>query len=61
RRLREYGFLHGNAKKIRMLVQLVLHVVIMPQPPRPRPVFACPHCKQPMRIVCFRNSYRQPG
>ena len=60
RRLREYGFLHGNAKKIRMLVQLVLHVVIRPQPPRPRPVFACPHCDQAMRIVPFRNDYRHP-
>jgi hypothetical protein len=61
RRLREYGFLHGNAKKIRMLVQLILHVVIRPQPPRPRPVFACPHCNKPMRIVRFRNDYRHPG
>jgi hypothetical protein len=61
RRLREYGFLHGNAKKIRMLVQLVLHVILRPQPPRPRPVFVCPHCNRPMRIMQFRNEYRQPG
>ena len=61
RRVRDYGFLHGNAKKIRLLVQLILHVIIRPQPPRPRPVFACPHCNRPMRILRFRNDYRQPG
>jgi hypothetical protein len=61
RRLREYGFLHGNAKKIRMLVQLILHVVLRPQPPRARPVFVCPHCNRPMHIVQFRNEYCRPG
>lgn len=61
RRLREYGLLHGNAKKIRLLVQLLLHVVIRPQAPRPRPLFACPCCNQPMRVVAFRNDYHRPG
>jgi len=28
RRVRDYGFLHGNAKKLLFLVQLILHVVI---------------------------------
>jgi Putative transposase len=28
RRVRDYGFLHGNAKKLLSLVQLILHVVI---------------------------------
>jgi len=28
RRVGDYGFLHGNAKKLLALVQLILHVVI---------------------------------
>jgi len=30
RRVRDYGFLHGNATKLLFLVQLVLQVVIQP-------------------------------
>jgi putative transposase/transposase-like zinc-binding protein len=53
RRVRDYGFLHGNAKTLLKLVQLVLHVVINATTPRPRPVFTCPHCHAPMQIVAF--------
>jgi hypothetical protein len=51
RRVRDYGFLHGNAKQRLHLVQRVLHVVINTITARPRPVFTCPHCHAPMQIV----------
>lgn len=61
RRVRDYGFLHSNAKKMRTLIQLILHVIIQQLQPRPRPVFLCPCCKSPMMIVKFRRSVGHPG
>jgi len=55
RRVRDYGFLHGNAKKLLSLVQLVLQVLIEACVPRPRPVFKCPRCHAPMQIMAFRQ------
>jgi len=57
RRVRDYGFLHGNSKKLLFLVQLILHVVLEVTKQRPRPVFKCPYCQSPMIILGFR----QPG
>lgn len=54
RRVRDYGFLHANAKKLLSLVQLVLHVVIHEVPFRSRPAFKCPLCKSPMVLIGFR-------
>jgi hypothetical protein len=53
RRIRDYGFLHGNAKKLLSLVQMVLQVLIETCAPRPRPVFKCPKCQAPMQIMAF--------
>ena len=61
RRVRDYGFLHGNAKKLLFLVQLILHVVIKGIEQRPRPAFKCPCCKTPMMIVGFRLNPWKPG
>lgn len=61
RRVRDYGFLHSNAKKMRALIQLILHVIIQQLQPRPRPDFRCPCCKSPMMMVRFRRNIRQPG
>ena len=61
RRVRDYGFLHGNAKKLLFLVQLILHVVIKEIGHRPRPVFKCPYCKAVMVILGFRPSAWNPG
>jgi site-specific recombinase XerD len=61
RRVRDYGFLHGNAKKMLALIQLVLRVIIEIDPPRPRPVFKCPKCKAPMTIIGFRRPVLIPG
>jgi len=55
RRARDYGFLHGNAKRLLKLVQLVLRVMIKTNPLRPRPFFKCPHCKAAMEITAFRR------
>ena len=54
RRVRDYGFLHANAKKLLSLVQLVLRVVIPEMPLRDRPAFKCPRCKSPMSVIGFR-------
>lgn len=54
RRVRDYGFLHPNAKKLMTLVQLVLHVVIPEVPIRNRPAFKCPRCKSSMVVIGFR-------
>ena len=41
RRSRDYGFLHGNAKRWLMLIQWVLKVFIAPFNVTPRPAFTC--------------------
>lgn len=61
RRVRDYGFLHSNAKKLLSLVQLILHVIIKKLAPRQRPVFKCPCCMASMLIVEFRRHVRSPG
>jgi hypothetical protein len=61
RRVRDYGFLHSNAKKMRTLIQLILHVIIQQLQLRPKPVFLCPCCKSPMMIMKFRRNVMLPG
>lgn len=41
-RSRDYGFLHGNNKRVIQLLHLVLKV--RPPPPKERPPFCCRHC-----------------
>ena len=50
-RVRDYGFLHGNAKPLLKLVQLVLHVLITAATPKPRPIVSCPSCRGVMQVV----------
>ena len=61
RRVRDYGFLHGNAKRLLFLIQLILHVMIEGISKRPRPVFKCPCCKSSMVILGFRQFALEPG
>ena len=61
RRVRDYGFLHSNAKKMLSLVQLILHVVIEVIKQRPRPVFKCSRCQSPMIIMGFRQPAWKSG
>jgi len=59
RRVRDFGFLHGNARKMLMLIQWVLRVVIESKETVSRPPFTCPSCKAEMRIIAFiRPSWR---
>jgi hypothetical protein len=53
RRVRDYGFLHGNARKLLTLIQLTLKVMITAKPARSRPLFSCPKCQSPMHILGF--------
>jgi len=53
RRTRDYGFLHGNARKIRQLIQWLLKVKLPEPKTKPRPAFLCPRCQVPMRIIAF--------
>ncbi len=61
RRVRDFGFLHGNAKKWRGLLQLILHVKIAFPKPRPRPTFKCLCCQAAMLIIGFRSLWDRPG
>lgn len=58
RRVRDYGFLHGNAKRQLTLVQLLLRVWIQNPAPRARPVVRCPVCHTPMVIVRITPRWR---
>jgi hypothetical protein len=61
RRVRDYGLLHCNAKKLRSLVQLILHATTILLRLRPKPAFVCPCCRASMVIVRFRRNLRCPG
>jgi len=51
RRVRDYGYLHGNAKQTLKRVQWVLRVSAPIIEPRPRPVWLCKQCGGQMHIV----------
>ena len=61
RRVRDYGYLHGNAKRLLAVVQLVLRIMIEPATPRSRPVYKCPSCHSPMQILRFIKPLRLSG
>lgn len=52
RRVRDYGFLHGRAKKTLKFLQLILNVRIQAKEV-PRPSFLCPNCGEEMEIMVF--------
>jgi hypothetical protein len=57
-RVRDYGFLHHNARRTLQLLQLILQVVIRPVAPPQRPRFCCPACGAAMRVIAV---YRPLG
>ena len=61
RRVRDFGFLHGNAKATRQLIQLLLRVRVPAPANTPRPAFKCVHCQAPMRIAAFIPPAWRPG
>ena len=53
RRVRDYGFLHANAKRLLTLLQIVLRVIIPPTSMRAARPFTCPLCHAPMVVRAF--------
>jgi ribosomal protein L37AE/L43A len=53
RRVREYGFLHGNSRHRIILLQVLLHVSVPPVELQTSTRFTCPACRAPMRVVGF--------
>jgi len=50
-RVRDYGFLHHNARKTLQLIQLILQVALQPMMPKARPNFCCSACGGAMRVI----------
>lgn len=61
RRARDYGFLHGNAKRLLQRVQWLLQVVMPTLNARQRPPFLCQQCQAPMVVVGFTAPSRGSG
>lgn len=55
RRVRDYGFLHANAKALLKLVQLILQVTLERKPLRVRADYICPHCQSSMVIRIVKH------
>jgi len=51
RRVRDFGFLHGNARKILRLIQLLLHAKLPIPSEKPRPIYRCPACCAEMNVI----------
>jgi len=51
RRARDYGFLHGNAKRLLKTIQYILGVDTPAPSSRKKAVFTCKKCKGSMRLV----------
>jgi hypothetical protein len=61
RRSRDFGFLHGNAKKLRQLVQYVLRATLPMPTPRQPARFICPHCQGAMRVIRMTLPHPKSG
>lgn len=60
RRVRDFGFLHGNAKTTRALIQVVLRVVVPSTPPRAQACFRCVKCQAEMTVIAVFNTRPRP-
>ena len=61
RRSRDYGFLHGNAKRLLKIVQWVLQVALPDKVDRVRPQFICKQCQSKMVVTGFSRNRLQSG
>ena len=61
RRARDYGFLHGNAKRILKIVQWVLRVPLPVNAEKHKAQFRCPHCHGRMLVVGMTPPRWQSG
>jgi hypothetical protein len=57
-RVRDYGFLHHNARSKLQLLQLILYVVITPHEKQERPAFRCSVCGGAMEVIKYRSPAR---
>lgn len=53
RRVRDIGFLNGNARLTLKSIQRALNVLLAKFTPRPRPVYKCKMCGEPLAIIGF--------
>ena len=56
RRARDYGFLHGNAKRTLQRIQLMLKVRITPPPLRQLTQKCCPHYHGKLHIIWLKRA-----
>ena len=61
RRVRDYGFLHGNNQALLKTIQWILQVSIVAQSRLRRSRFTCPHCQQNMVITRILKPKAQSG
>ena len=60
--VRDFGFMHSSSKRLLILLQWVLKVVIKVAAVRTPRLFLCPHCHVPMRVVGIGHHVDQrPG
>ena len=59
RRVREYGMLHANAKRILRVIQWIFR--IMPPAAEPRPPFCCRSCGGLLRVTIFPRIHNPPN
>ena len=61
RRVRDFGLLHGNAKAVVRLLQMLLNLIpLNPIPPDEKQPMVCPECGGLMRIIAVRAKAAVP-
>ena len=61
RRVRDMGYLHGNAKKTLRSIQIALNVLVEKFVPKKRPPFLCKKCGEPLSIIAFVSAAWRSG
>ncbi len=61
RRVRDYGFLNGNARRTLQRIQIALRLIVEALVLKPRPVFRCQTCGSPLTITAFTRPAWQDG
>ena len=56
RRARDYGFLHGNAKRTLQRIQLMLKVMLAPPVPRHKVAMCCPDCGTKLNLIWLKRN-----
>jgi len=61
RRSRDYGFLHGNAKRLLKIIQWFLQVILPDKIGRVRPQYICKKCQSKMTVTGFSRNRLASG